>query len=57
MESSKYDLIVNFVHDGKAEEGVYRVHVQRKVEEIWYEVRCLFWKDLRVLAPGGGDLV
>mmetsp|Transcript_8659 Transcript_8659/g.14930 ORF Transcript_8659/g.14930 Transcript_8659/m.14930 type:complete len:501 (+) Transcript_8659:1-1503(+) len=42
--SSKYDLIVNTVHDGKADQGLYRVHVQRKVEEIWYEVQ-----DLRVI--------
>ena len=32
---------MNIVHDGKAKEGSYRVHVQRKVEEIWYEVQDL----------------
>ena len=32
------------VHDGKAEAGSYRVHVHRKVEDIWYEVQ-----DLRVI--------
>ena len=32
------------VHDGKAETGSYRVHVHRKVEDIWYEVQ-----DLRVI--------
>ncbi|KAL6762204.1 ubiquitin-specific protease 39 [Haematococcus lacustris] len=41
---SKYDLIANIVHDGKAGEGIYRAHIQRKVEEIWYEVQ-----DLRVI--------
>lgn len=33
---SKYDLIANIVHDGKPGEGVYRVFVQRKSEELWY---------------------
>ncbi|KAK9822309.1 hypothetical protein WJX74_006032 [Apatococcus lobatus] len=41
---SKYDLIANMVHDGKADSGTYRVHVHRKVEDIWYEVQ-----DLRVI--------
>ncbi|XP_044509686.1 U4/U6.U5 tri-snRNP-associated protein 2-like [Mangifera indica] len=38
---SKYDLIANIVHDGKPEEGFYRVFVQRKSEELWYEVQDL----------------
>uniref|UniRef100_A0A7S0R5S7 Ubiquitinyl hydrolase 1 n=1 Tax=Chlamydomonas leiostraca TaxID=1034604 RepID=A0A7S0R5S7_9CHLO len=42
--STKYDLVANLVHDGKANEGTYRAHVHRKVEEIWYEVQ-----DLRVI--------
>ena len=33
---SKYDLIANVVHDGKPGEGIYRVFVQRKSEELWY---------------------
>ncbi|PSC71207.1 U4 tri-snRNP-associated 2 [Micractinium conductrix] len=40
---SKYDLCANVVHEGKAGEGTYRVHVHRKVEDQWYEVQ-----DLRV---------
>ncbi|KAL4458676.1 hypothetical protein ABPG75_013541 [Micractinium tetrahymenae] len=40
---SKYDLVANMVHEGKAGEGLYRVHIHRKVEDIWYEVQ-----DLRV---------
>lgn len=38
---SKYDLIANVVHDGKPGEGSYRVFVQRKSEEIWYEMQDL----------------
>ncbi|CAI0440101.1 unnamed protein product [Linum tenue] len=38
---SKYDLIANIVHDGKPKEGVYRVFVQRKSEELWYEMQDL----------------
>ncbi|MEW5299850.1 MAG: hypothetical protein WDW36_002824 [Sanguina aurantia] len=38
---SKYDLIANVVHDGKAGEGTYRVHVHRKAEGIWYELQDL----------------
>lgn len=40
---SRYDLLANIVHDGKAGEGSYRCHIHRKVEENWYEVQ-----DLRV---------
>ncbi|MCL7049557.1 hypothetical protein MKW94_007665 [Papaver nudicaule] len=40
---SKYDLVANVVHDGKPGEGVYRTFVQRKSEELWYEMQ-----DLRV---------
>ncbi|KAI3934004.1 hypothetical protein MKW92_022105 [Papaver armeniacum] len=38
---SKYDLIANTVHDGKPGEGVYRVFVQRKSDELWYEMQDL----------------
>ncbi|XP_038691230.1 U4/U6.U5 tri-snRNP-associated protein 2-like [Tripterygium wilfordii] len=38
---SKYDLIANIVHDGKHDEGYYRVFVQRKSEELWYEMQDL----------------
>lgn len=38
---SKYDLIANMVHDGKPGEGCYRVFVQRKSEELWYEMQDL----------------
>ncbi|KAL6332837.1 hypothetical protein AAG906_015102 [Vitis piasezkii] len=38
---SKYDLIANIVHDGKPGEGFYRVFVQRKSEELWYEMQDL----------------
>ncbi|KAF5762263.1 putative ubiquitinyl hydrolase 1 [Helianthus annuus] len=38
---SKYDLIANIVHDGKPGEGAYRVFVQRKSEELWYEMQDL----------------
>ncbi|XP_062229623.1 uncharacterized protein LOC133927261 [Phragmites australis] len=38
---SKYDLIANMVHDGKPGEGCYRVFVQRKSEEAWYEMQDL----------------
>ncbi|XP_073150987.1 uncharacterized protein [Henckelia pumila] len=38
---SKYDLIGNIVHDGKPGEGSYRVFVQRKSEELWYEMQDL----------------
>lgn len=41
--TSKYDLIANVVHDGKAGEGTYRAHVHRKAEEIWYEVQVRVW--------------
>ncbi|KAL8096943.1 hypothetical protein AgCh_030140 [Apium graveolens] len=38
---SKYDLIANIVHDGKPGEGSYRLFVQRKSEELWYEMQDL----------------
>lgn len=42
---SKYDLIANIVHDGKPGEGSYRVFVQRKSEELWYEMQDLHVSD------------
>ncbi len=33
--TSKYDLVANVCHDGKAGEGNYRVHIHRKKEELW----------------------
>lgn len=42
---SKYDLVANLCHDGKAGEGSYRVHIHRKVEEAWYEVQDLLVTD------------
>ncbi|KAF9597833.1 hypothetical protein IFM89_021918, partial [Coptis chinensis] len=47
---SKYDLIANFVHDGKPGEGSYRVFVQRKSEELCYE-------DCRLVRSGAGKQV
>lgn len=38
---TKYDLIANIVHDGKPGEGSYRAFVQRKSEELWYEMQDL----------------
>jgi U4/U6.U5 tri-snRNP-associated protein 2 len=32
---SKYNLIANIVHDGKPEDGYFRVFVQRKSQELW----------------------
>lgn len=43
--ASKYDLVANLCHDGKAGEGSYRVHIHRKVEEAWYEVQDLLVTD------------
>ena len=40
---SKYDLVANVLHEGKAGEGAYRAHIHRKSEDAWYEV-----DDLRV---------
>ena len=33
--ASKYDLVANILHDGKAGEGTYRAHIHRKSEEAW----------------------
>ncbi|XP_060215387.1 uncharacterized protein LOC132642138 [Lycium barbarum] len=38
---SKYDLIANTVHDGRPGEGSYGVFVQRKSEDLWYQVQDL----------------
>lgn len=38
---SKYNLIANVVHDGQADQGSYRAHMHRKVEDQWYEVENL----------------
>jgi U4/U6.U5 tri-snRNP-associated protein 2 len=41
MAGSKYNLIANVVHDGQPDQGTYRVHMHRKVEDQWYEVENL----------------
>lgn len=33
--ASRYDLLANVVHDGKAGEGSYRCHIHRKVDD-WH---------------------
>jgi len=33
--TSKYDLVANLCHDGKAGEGTYKIHIHRKKEELW----------------------
>ncbi|KAF3530055.1 hypothetical protein DY000_02037822 [Brassica cretica] len=38
---TKYNLIANIVHDGKPEDGYFRVFVQRKSQELWYEMQDL----------------
>ena len=40
-QPSKYDLIANVVHDGLPDQGTFRVHMHRKVEDQWYEVENL----------------
>lgn len=42
---TKYDLIANIVHDGEPDKGSYRVFVQRKSEEQWYEMQDLHVAD------------
>ena len=39
--TSKYDLVANLCHDGKAGEGTYKVHIHRKKEELWCGKPCL----------------
>lgn len=40
---SKYDLIANIVHEGKAGQQTsgapYKVHIHRGVEKTWYDVQ------------------
>ncbi|XP_021728167.1 U4/U6.U5 tri-snRNP-associated protein 2-like isoform X2 [Chenopodium quinoa] len=38
---SKYDLMANIVHEGTPIQGSYKVCVQRKSEDQWYEVQDL----------------
>lgn len=39
--SSVYDLVANVVHEGRVEDGSYKVHVFRRGEGLWYEVQDL----------------
>lgn len=47
---SKYDLVANVVHEGRAgqqtAQAAYKVHIQRKVENQWYEVQDLVVTDI-----------
>jgi U4/U6.U5 tri-snRNP-associated protein 2 len=40
-DAAVYDLVANIVHEGKAGEGSYKVHVYRTAEGVWYEVQDL----------------
>lgn len=40
-DNAVYDLVANIVHEGKAGEGTYKVHVLRTSEGLWYEVQDL----------------
>lgn len=40
---TKYDLVANIVHDGKAGEGTYKCHLLHRATNKWYEAQ-----DLRV---------
>lgn len=41
LKPSKYNLIANVVHDGQPDQGSYRVHMHRRIEDQWYEVENL----------------
>ncbi|KAJ4875354.1 Ubiquitin C-terminal hydrolases superfamily protein [Raphanus sativus] len=41
LPTTKYNLIANIVHDSKPEDGYFRVFVQRKSQELWYEMQDL----------------
>lgn len=44
--ASRYDLLVNVVHEGKAGQGVYRGHIMRQSEGQWYAVQDLHIVDV-----------
>ncbi|GAV76094.1 UCH domain-containing protein/zf-UBP domain-containing protein [Cephalotus follicularis] len=41
ISQPQYNLVANIVHDGKPMDGCYRVFVQRKSDEKWYEMQDL----------------
>lgn len=40
-EPTKYDLIANICHDGKADAGTYRVHIYHEARDTWFELQDL----------------
>mmetsp|Transcript_2778 Transcript_2778/g.4680 ORF Transcript_2778/g.4680 Transcript_2778/m.4680 type:complete len:374 (-) Transcript_2778:147-1268(-) len=43
---SKYNLVTNLCHDGKPGDGIYKVHIHRNSEDMWYEVQDLNLVDI-----------
>jgi len=40
-EATKYDLIANICHDGKPDQGTYRVHIYHQPRDTWFELQDL----------------
>lgn len=40
-EATKYDLIANICHDGKPDQGTYRVHIYHAARDTWFELQDL----------------
>ena len=38
VKERKYDLIANVVHEGKIEEGTYKVQVRHRANDEWYDI-------------------
>jgi len=41
-----YDLIATVSHEGSFEDGIYKVYIHRKIEDIWYEIQDLNVKEV-----------
>ncbi len=41
QKSYKYDLLANIIHEGKPENGTYRVQVRHKSTDEWFDIQDL----------------
>jgi len=45
-QSTTYNLIANICHEGKASDGTYKIHIQHKRMDQWFEIEDLDMRNI-----------
>ena len=38
---STYNILANIIHDGKPEQGTYKIQIKNKIRKEWYQIKDL----------------